>query len=117
CSRGFPVPATFRIRHHYSHPLRREHPGMVPAGGSENNRITFFAYEWTKPWLGKVIKEIRLKGTTGFRGAPRGFTDDYGPPISNNGVILIPLAATAVRRAVAQGQGAKEQLPAGVPVE
>ena len=60
----------------------------VPAGGSENNRITFFAYEWTNPRLGKVIKEIRLKGTTGFRGAPRGFTDDYGPPIQSNGIIL-----------------------------
>jgi hypothetical protein len=60
----------------------------VPVGGSENNRITFFAYEWINPRLGKVIKEIRLKGTTGFRGAPRGFTDDYGPPISNNGIIL-----------------------------
>lgn len=60
----------------------------VPLGGADGNRITFFAYEWTNPRLGKVIKEVRLKGTTGFRGAPRGFTDDYGPPIANNGVIL-----------------------------
>jgi hypothetical protein len=60
----------------------------VPVGGPENNRITFFAYEWTNPRLGKAIKEVRLHGTTGFRGAARGYTDDYGPVIPNNGVIL-----------------------------
>jgi hypothetical protein len=69
----------------------------VPVGGTENHRITFFAYEWTNPRLGKVIKEIRLKGTTGFRGAPRGFTDDYGPPIANNGVILKAISAVRKR--------------------
>jgi hypothetical protein len=60
----------------------------VPVGGPENRRITFFAYEWTNPRLGKAIKEVRLKGTTGFRGAPPGYTDDYGPAIPINGIIL-----------------------------
>ncbi len=60
----------------------------VPLGGAENRRITFFAFEWPNPRPGKVIKEVRLKGTTGFRGASRGFNDDYGPTIPNNAVIL-----------------------------
>lgn len=41
-----------------------------------------------KSKLGKVIREVRLKGTQGFRGADPGFTNDYGPVIPNNGVIL-----------------------------
>jgi hypothetical protein len=58
--------------------------------------VTYFAYEWTNPRLGKVIKEIRLKGTTGFRGAPAGFTDDYGPVIPGNGILL--KAITVVKK-------------------
>jgi hypothetical protein len=69
----------------------------VPLGGPENRRITFFAYEWTNPRLGKAIKEVRLKGTTGFRGAPRGFTDSYGPAIPNNAVILKAISAVKKR--------------------
>ena len=37
---------------------------------------------------GKVIKEIRLKGSTGFRGGSEHFTDDYGRVIPNNGILL-----------------------------
>jgi hypothetical protein len=50
--------------------------------------VTFFAFEWKNPRLGKVIREVRLKGTQGFRGPDPGFTNDYGPVIPNNGVIL-----------------------------
>jgi hypothetical protein len=69
----------------------------VPVGGTQDRRITFFAYEWTNPRLGKVIKEIRLKGTAGFRSAPRGYTDDYGPVIPNNGVILKAISVVKKR--------------------
>ena len=61
---------------------------VVDVGGAGSNRVTFFAYEWTNPRLGKVIREVRLKGTQGFRGADPGFTNDYGPVIPDNGVIL-----------------------------
>ena len=60
----------------------------VSVGGSESNPITFFAFEWVNPRLGKVIKEVRLKGTTGFRGGDPGWINDFGPTIPNNGVIL-----------------------------
>ena len=69
----------------------------VPVGGPENRRITFFAYEWTNPRPGKIIKEVRLKGTTGFRGASRGFIDDYGPVIPNNAVILKAISVVKKR--------------------
>ncbi len=60
----------------------------IPLGGPETSPITFFAYEWNNPRLGKVIKEVRLKATTGFRGASGSFIDDYGPVIQKNGVLL-----------------------------
>jgi hypothetical protein len=69
----------------------------IPLGGPENRRVTFFAYEWPNPRLGKVIKEIRLKGTIGFRGASRGFNDNYGPAIPNNAVILKAIGAVERR--------------------
>ena len=56
----------------------------VPMG----NGVTFFAFEWKNPRLGKVITEIRLKGTTGFHTAPADFVNEYGPVIPKNAVIL-----------------------------
>jgi len=60
----------------------------VSVGETDANPITFFAFEWTNPRLGKVIKEIRLRGTTGFRGGDPDFVNGFGPVILNNGVIL-----------------------------
>jgi hypothetical protein len=56
--------------------------------GSTGDPITFFAFEWKNPRLGKKIVEVRLKGTTGFRGGDPDFTDEYGPTIPKNAVIL-----------------------------
>ena len=50
--------------------------------------ITFFIFEWESPRLGKVIREVRLKGSTRFRGAVAGFENFYGDVIPNNAVIL-----------------------------
>jgi hypothetical protein len=55
---------------------------------SLGDQITFFAFEWKNPRLGKVIKEVRLKGTTGFHTAPADFVNEYGPVIPKNAVIL-----------------------------
>jgi hypothetical protein len=68
----------------------------LAVGGTEAEPITFFAFEWTNPRLGKIIREVRLKATTAFRGAPAGFTDDYGPMLTKNAVLL--KAITAVRK-------------------
>jgi hypothetical protein len=64
----------------------------VPLGNA-----TFFAYEWKNPRLGKVIKEVRLKGTTGFRGAVPGYEDTFGEVIPNNAVILKAISYTKAR--------------------
>ncbi len=61
---------------------------VMPLGGHPNSNITFFAFEWINPRLGKVIEEIRLKGTRGFRGGSNDFDNSYGPIIESNAVIL-----------------------------
>jgi hypothetical protein len=60
----------------------------VPLGGAVNDPITFFAFEWKNPRLGKKIEEIRLKGTSGFRGGDPDFTNNFGPVIPSNAVML-----------------------------
>jgi hypothetical protein len=65
--------------------------------GSKANPITFFAYEWINPRLGKVIREIRLNGTSGFRGASDQFDNDWGPVIHNNAVMLRAISAVRKR--------------------
>jgi Glycosyl hydrolase family 20, domain 2/Glycosyl hydrolase family 20, catalytic domain len=69
----------------------------LAVGGAEKNRVTFFAYEWTNPRLGKVIEEVRMKGTTRFRGASGDFNNDYGPVIASNAVILTALSVVKKR--------------------
>ena len=69
----------------------------LAVGGEEKNRITFFAFEWVNPRLGKMVQEIRLKGTTNFRGASGEFNDDYGPVIASNAVILAALSVVKKR--------------------
>jgi hypothetical protein len=56
--------------------------------GSPEKPVTFFAYEWKNPRLGKKIVEVRLKGTTGYRGGDADFTNNYGPVIPSNAVML-----------------------------
>ena len=60
----------------------------VVCGQAQDGPITFFAYEWTSPRLGKVVEEVRLHGSNRFRGAVKGFENAYGDVIPNNAVIL-----------------------------
>ena len=69
----------------------------VQLGGSGPNPITFFAFEWKNPRLGKRIEEIRLKGTTGFRGGDADFTNNFGPVIPSNAVMLKALSIVKKR--------------------
>ena len=57
--------------------------------------ITVFVYEWQNLRLGKVVSELRLKGTRAFRGADADYTDHYGPAIADNAIPL--LAVSSVR--------------------
>jgi hypothetical protein len=56
-------------------------------GQAAETPITFFAFEWASPRLGKVITEVRLKGSKGFRGAVPDFENAWGEVIPNNAVI------------------------------
>lgn len=51
---------------------------------------TFWAYEWTNPRFGKVVKEIRLKGTSGFISTRAGTMQD-------NGIILAAVSVVKKR--------------------
>jgi len=68
---------------------------VCSAGGDPP--ITFFVFEWENPRLGKVIREVRLKGSKGFRGAAPGFENHYGEVIPNNAVILKALSVVKKR--------------------
>jgi hypothetical protein len=54
----------------------------------------FFAYEWPNPRLGKVIRSVTFKGSSGFKGA-------MGQELKNNAVLL--QALTIVKPRVAKG--------------
>lgn len=69
----------------------------IPLGGAPGNEITFFAYEWINPRLGKTIREVALKGSKGFRGGSDDFTNDAGPVIAGNAVILAAISAVNQR--------------------
>jgi len=74
-----------------SHPARGAYcygADEVACGQKGENPISFFAFEWTSPRLGQVIREVNLKGSKGFRGAVPGFENAFGKVISNNAVML-----------------------------
>ena len=69
----------------------------IELGTGNKESITFFAYEWMNSRLGKVIREIRLKGTTGFRGGSDDFNNQYGPVLESNAVILTAVSMVKKR--------------------
>ena len=69
----------------------------VPLGGAAERSITFFAFEWKNPRLGKRIEEVRLKGTAGFRGGDSDFTNNFGPVIPGNAVMLKAISVVKKR--------------------
>jgi hypothetical protein len=62
----------------------------IPCGTRADNPITFFAFEWVNPRLGKAIREVRLKGSTGF-------VDSRGRTIPDNAVILRAISVVKKR--------------------
>jgi hypothetical protein len=61
---------------------------VLSCGCDPKNPITLFAFEWNSTRLGKIIREVRLKGTTRFRGAVAGFENAFGEVIPNNAILL-----------------------------
>lgn len=60
--------------------------------------ITMFAYEWENPRPGKVVSELGLNGTIGFRGADEDYTDHYGPVIADNAIMLVAVSIVNSRQ-------------------
>ena len=54
-------------------------------------------FEYAVPRLGKRIEEVRLKGTTGFRGGDPDFTNNFGPVIPTNAVLLKAISVVKKR--------------------
>jgi len=69
----------------------------VQCSPNSEHPVTFFAFEWESPRLGKVIREVRLKGSKGFRGAVAGFENYFGEVIPNNAVVLKALSLVKKR--------------------
>jgi hypothetical protein len=69
----------------------------VALGADDLNQVTFFAYEWINPRFGKVIREIRLHGTTGFQSASADFGNSGGAVIENNAVLLRAISVVQKR--------------------
>ena len=59
--------------------------------------VTFFAFEWKNPRLGKVIKEVRLRGTRGFTRMQRPRPEVAGEPMAENEVLLAGVSVTERR--------------------
>ncbi len=70
---------------------------LVACGQGESSPVNFFAVEWTSPRLGKIIREVRLKGSSQFRGAVPGFENAFGEVIPNNAVLLKAISYTRAR--------------------
>ena len=57
----------------------------VPCGDA-----TLFSYEWVNPRFGKVVREVRLHGSEGFR-------DTKGKPTPNNAIVLAAISVVKKR--------------------
>jgi len=64
----------------------------LDVGDQPAEPITFFAYEWVNPRLGKVVKEVRLRASSGF-------TNTNGKVMPENAVILRALSVVKKRQA------------------
>jgi Glycosyl hydrolase family 20, domain 2/Glycosyl hydrolase family 20, catalytic domain len=76
-------------------------PLIVSKEGAK--RITMFACEWENARPGKAVSEIRLNGTTGFRGADADYTDHYGPIIVDNAIVLAAISMVRSRDSARNG--------------
>ncbi len=70
---------------------------VVNCGEAGGPPLTFFASEWTSPRLGKVIEEVRLKGSSRFRGAVPGFENRFGDIIPSNALFLKAISYVPAR--------------------
>ena len=63
--------------------------------------VAFFAHEWVNPRFGKVIREVRLKGS-------RDFIDAHGRPIESNAVVLLAVSVVEKRPGPESAYGSED---------
>jgi len=69
----------------------------IVVNGESAKPITMFVYEWQNPRPGKLVSELKLKGTHGFRGADADYTDHFGPVIAENAILLLAVSMVKSR--------------------
>ncbi len=70
----------------------------IDVSANPEDRVTFYAYEWTNPRFGKVIKEVRLKGSLEFRNSkPFPAPPWEAEPIGTNTILLRSISAVQKR--------------------
>jgi glycosyl hydrolase family 20 len=62
----------------------------ITLGNQQGVPITFFAFEWANPRLGKTVREVRLRGSSGFM-------NTRGNVMPENAVILLALSVVKKR--------------------
>ncbi len=68
---------------------------LVDCGKQQGEPITFFAFEWVNPRFGKIVKEIRLEGISGF-------TNPEMKIVGDNSIILAGVSVVRKRPASKQ---------------
>jgi hypothetical protein len=69
----------------------------IVVSGKRTKQITMFACEWQNPRPGKLVSQLTLNGTHGFRGADADYTDHYGPVITENTILLLAVSVVKSR--------------------
>ena len=65
---------------------------LVDCGKQQGEPITFFAYEWVNPRFGKIVKEIRMEGISGF-------ANPEGKIVPSNSIVLAGVSVVRKRSA------------------
>lgn len=63
---------------------------LVDCGQHPNEPMNFFSFEWVNPRFGKIIREIRLEGFSGFK-------DSHGKPVPGNAIFLLAVSVVKKR--------------------
>lgn len=66
------------------------------SSNTETNPITFFAYEWTNPRFGKVIRTVNLHGTVDYQSTQAASNPKTGP-MPSNAIILAGISKVKKR--------------------
>jgi hypothetical protein len=69
----------------------------VSVSKSKENPITFYAFEWTNPRFGKVIKEVNLIGTENYQALQQDYAKPVVAPMPGNAILLMGISKVKKR--------------------